>query len=337
MAHIHSVYDTDPHFTIDPSTRGITNLSTTKVRIMQFDHNSERFTFEIPRYVDGHDMSTCNRVEIHFKNTSSATKEVSADLYIVNDMQISPDDEDVVIFSWLIEGVSTMYAGPLDFHISFKCMTDLTIDYVWGTDIFKGMSVGDGLNNGEAVTNKYSDVIGDMIEEAVEQRYSDLIRDMVNEAVAKKFSNVNSYTDSRTTITGTVVKAIGGIPGGEKYEKESIVKVLSDLLFKEVSNYVAVTSDTTPPTSYSSSVNDIGTSNSATVTTQEGNYIWFLMRDTSQDRIQHLLEGTESTWMTLDTTYEGPITFTTSSGSQHTYYAYRTPELVAATEKYRII
>lgn len=337
MAHIHDVTDRDPHFEINPITREITNLSKEKIRIMQYDHNSERFTFDIPRYVDGHDMKTCNRIEIHFQNTSSSTKEVSADVYIVEDMAVAEDDEDVVVFSWLISGASTMYAGPLNFHISFKCMTGNEIDYIWGTDIFRGISVGDGLNNGEAVANKYSDVIGDMIEEAVEQRYSDLIRDMVDAAVDKKFSNVNSYTDSRTTITGTVVKAIGGIPGGEKYEKESIVKVLSDLLFNEVSNYVAVTSDTTPPTSYSSSVNDIGTSNSATVTTQEGNYIWFLMRDTSQDRIQHLLEGTESTWMTLDTTYEGPITFTTSAGSQHTYYAYRTPELVAATEKYRII
>lgn len=337
MAHIHSVYDTDPHFTIDPSTRGITNLSTTKVRIMQFDHNSERFTFEIPRYIDGHDMSTCNRVEIHFKNTSSATKEVSADLYIVEDMQISPESDDVVIFSWLIEGVSTMYAGPLDFHISFKCITDTTIDYAWGTDIFKGMTVGDGFNNGEAVTNKYSDVIGDMIEEAVEQRYSDLIRDMVDEAVAQKFSNVNSYTDSRTTISGTVPRAVGGIPGGEIYEHASVVKVLSDLLFNDVSNYVAVTSTLDPPTSYSSSVDDIGANNTATITTQENTYIWFLMRDTSQEQIQHLLEGTENMWMNMNTTYVGTVSFATSYGKTLTYYAYRTDELVAATEKYRII
>lgn len=337
MAHIHSVYDTDPHFTIDPSTREITNLSTTKVMIMQFDHNSERFTFEIPRYVDGHDMSTCNRVEIHFKNTSSATKEVSADLYIVNDMQISPESDDVVIFSWLIEGVSTMYAGPLDFHISFKCMTDTTIDYAWGTDIFKGMTVGDGFNNGEAVTNKYSDVIGDMIEEAVEQRYSDLIRDMVDAAVDKKYGDVNSYTDGRTTITGTVLKARGGIPGGTTYTNESVAKVVSDLLFNEVSNYVAVTSTTTPPTEYSTSVNDIGANNMATITTQDDTYIWFLMRDTSLDCIQHLLEGTENNWMNLETFYGGPITFKTSTGNEITCYAYRTADLVAATEKYRII
>ena len=336
MAHIHDVTDRDPHFEINPITREITNLSKEKIRIMQYDHNSERFTFDIPRYVDGHDMSTCNRVEIHFKNTSSATKEVSADLYKVEDMQISPDDENVVIFSWLIEGISTMYAGPLDFHISFKCITDTTIDYVWGTDIFRGISVGDGLNNGEAVANKYSDFIRDMVEEAVADRYSDSIRDMVDEAVAKKFSDVNSYTDSRTTITGTVTKAMYGIEAGKEYKNAPITSVLSDLLFNEVSNYVAVTSGTTPPTSYSE-VQDIGTSNLATITTQDNTYIWFLMPDTDLSIIQHLFEGTENMWMKMDTIYEGPITFKTITGSEKTCYAYRTAELLAGTEKYRII
>lgn len=57
MAHKHPIYDTDPHFKIDGDTRVIINASDVKVALMQGDHNSERFTFEIPRYVDGHDMS----------------------------------------------------------------------------------------------------------------------------------------------------------------------------------------------------------------------------------------------------------------------------------------
>lgn len=67
MAHKHSVYDTDPHFAIDPITRAITNQSTTKTQLMQYDHNSERFTFEIPRLVDGHDMKLCDKIEIHYE------------------------------------------------------------------------------------------------------------------------------------------------------------------------------------------------------------------------------------------------------------------------------
>ena len=65
MAHKHSVIDTDKHFVIDPVTREITNNSE-KLSLMQNDHNSETYTFEIPRNIDGHEMALCNVVEIHY-------------------------------------------------------------------------------------------------------------------------------------------------------------------------------------------------------------------------------------------------------------------------------
>ena len=123
MAHKHSVYDTDPHFAIDPITREIVNKSTSKTKLIQYDHNSERFTFEIPRLVDRHDMSLCDKIEIHYINVDAATKESHADVYEVDDKQISPAGEDVVIFSWLIKRTATGYAGTLNFLIEFSCLT----------------------------------------------------------------------------------------------------------------------------------------------------------------------------------------------------------------------
>ena len=52
MAHQHGVYDTDKHFVIDSNTRKIENQSKSKITLIQNDHDSERFTFEIPRYVE---------------------------------------------------------------------------------------------------------------------------------------------------------------------------------------------------------------------------------------------------------------------------------------------
>ena len=63
MAHKHEVIDTDKHFIIDPVTMGFSTESK-KTTLMQGDHNCERFTFEIPRFIDKHDMSLCNRVEM---------------------------------------------------------------------------------------------------------------------------------------------------------------------------------------------------------------------------------------------------------------------------------
>ena len=56
MSHNHNVIDTDAHYKIDGITRTIVNIDETKRELVQNDHNSERFTFEIPRYVDGHDF-----------------------------------------------------------------------------------------------------------------------------------------------------------------------------------------------------------------------------------------------------------------------------------------
>lgn len=164
MAHKHSVYDTDNHFRIDDETRQISTESGNAV-IMQFDHNSERFTFELPRKIDGHDMTQCDVIQVHYINIDAKTKDTSKDVYDVDDMQVSPNDEDVAILSWLIDGNATKYAGSLNFLIRFKCTTDGVVDYAWATAIYKGLIVSDGIDNGEAVVEEYSDILEQWREE----------------------------------------------------------------------------------------------------------------------------------------------------------------------------
>lgn len=161
MALKHTVYDTDAHFKIDPITRMIKNESSNKNVLIQHDHNSERFTFEIPRMVDGHDMSKCDVVQIHYINIDSQDKNnTSKDAHDVDDLQISPDGDDVVICSWLIDGKATKYAGSLNFLVTFKCIgDDGSACYVWHTAIFTGIFVSPGIDNGEAITEDYSDVL----------------------------------------------------------------------------------------------------------------------------------------------------------------------------------
>ena len=158
MAHQHNVYDTDKHFKIDPITREIINQTPEKIQLVQGDHNSERFTFEIAK-VDGHAMSQCNKVEVHFLNVAADKTGQHADVYVVDDMQESPDSSGVVIFSWLISGNATQYAGTLSFIVRFSCLTGETVDYVWNSGIYKGISIAEGMNNGEAVVSEYTDVL----------------------------------------------------------------------------------------------------------------------------------------------------------------------------------
>lgn len=159
MAHKHSVYDTDLHFLIDPITRVITNQAKQKTTVIQFDHNSERFTFEIPRLVDGHDMSLCTKIEIHYLNVAADKSGLNASVYIADDMQLSPESDDVVIFSWLISHNATAYAGSLNFLIRFLCETGDVVDYLWNTSVCQNITVTPGMNNSESTMEDYSDVL----------------------------------------------------------------------------------------------------------------------------------------------------------------------------------
>jgi hypothetical protein len=157
MAHTHSVIDADKHFVIDSVTRAITNQSE-KLALIQGDHNSEQFTFEIPKTVDGHDMTLCNKVEVHYLNVSLADRTTTEGLYLVSDLKA---EDDTVTFSWLISGNATKYAGKLSFVVKFKCVTDGVIDYVWNTAIFEGISISNGINNTDAVVEEYADILAE--------------------------------------------------------------------------------------------------------------------------------------------------------------------------------
>ena len=165
MEHIHSVYDSDSHFSINPITRAIMNESNKKTTIVQHDHNSERFTFEIPRFIEGHDMSQSNSVQVHYLNIETGGNKQSADIYDVTDLQLSPEDENVVICSWLISEKATRYVGSLNFVLRFSCVKRnidgiiCQVDYAWNTAPFTKISVSTGIYNTESIEEEYSDII----------------------------------------------------------------------------------------------------------------------------------------------------------------------------------
>lgn len=155
--HIHTVLDTDRYFTIDPYSRIITYESDAKLSLVQYDHNSERFTFEIPRHVEGHDMSLCNKVKIHYMNVGSSGR--YSDVYEVTDLGVSEDDDAFASFSWLISQKSTQYIGTLNFVIQFLCMDGEEITYAWHTTTFTGIKILDGMSNTESVVEQYADAL----------------------------------------------------------------------------------------------------------------------------------------------------------------------------------
>lgn len=159
MSHIHNVIDSDNKFIIDGISRVIKNASASKTTVMQFDHNSEVFTFELPRYIEGHDMMQCNRIEVHYLNIDTVTKEEKEGIYLVDDLAVSTDDETKLTCSWMISQNATCLVGSLNFLLRFICLTDYVIDYVWNTAIHSGIYVSKGIYNSDIVAEQYIDTI----------------------------------------------------------------------------------------------------------------------------------------------------------------------------------
>lgn len=159
MAHQHPVRDTDLHFVIDPVTRVVKNNSG-KIVIMQHDHQSEILTFELPRYIDTHDMSLCDTVRVHYINigTSSKYTPVSG-VYEVNDLQIDAVNDSIVTCSWTLTNNTTQLEGTLNFIIRFSCLTGDTIDYSWSTAIYSGIAVAKTIDSSDYVMTAIPDIL----------------------------------------------------------------------------------------------------------------------------------------------------------------------------------
>lgn len=189
--HKHPVYDTDLHLIIDPVTRSVNNNSG-KTVLMQNDHNSERFTFELPRYIEEHDMTLCNIVEVHYINISGTNKsEQSSGIYSVDDLSISRDDENVVTGTWLVSRNGTVYPGSLNAIFRFACVDEDTheITYQWFSDIYTGLKISKGIYNTDTLTeDNDTDILAAWKQEVISaaQENAKIITDgiihMLNEA-----------------------------------------------------------------------------------------------------------------------------------------------------------
>lgn len=189
--HDHNIVDSDLHFTIDPTTRSISNTSK-KTSLIQYDHNSERFSFDIPKEIDGYDLSLCGDnlcVEIQYQNIDATSRTKYSYVYVVDDVHESTTDKNKLEFSWLIPSNATEYAGILQFSVVITCKetvpntdpdaesdTKTIIVYRWGTAIFSSISINPGLLNGNEVYEKHLDMLDQWKGEVFDD-----IEDQVNE------------------------------------------------------------------------------------------------------------------------------------------------------------
>jgi hypothetical protein len=162
----------------------ISKVSDAKVTIMQFDDNSERFTFTIPRMIEGHDMYMSDDIEIHFTNTgtgtSVSTRAINSDIYRVKDKHITEEEPDILQFSWLVGEESTQLAGSLTFLVKFICYAEP--GYKWHTHPCTFINVAAGMNNSGRVAEIHSDIIAE-----IERRMDEMAN---NEEINNRFEDI---------------------------------------------------------------------------------------------------------------------------------------------------
>lgn len=141
MAHVHSVGDNDTVFVINPDSRAIRCATRTVVAWM--DHNSEHVTFKIPRYVEAHDITLCNNVEIHYRNYGDVGEK--SGVYTVLDLQEDPNDKKALTFTWLITNDATSIVGRIAFVVRLRCLKDNEIIYSWSTRTCESITVSECL------------------------------------------------------------------------------------------------------------------------------------------------------------------------------------------------
>lgn len=201
MAHTHPVVDSDPRFVINSTTRAISTTSD-KLELIQGDHQSERITFEIPKIVEGHDMSLSDRIEVHYINIDRKTNATSRDVYIIDDAAV---DGDKLTFSWLISGNATKYYGRLNFIILFECLDpDGNYTYKWNTEICKLLTIGEGISNTSAVIEDHSDILEKFKKEILEEAGEKSIQPDWNQ----NDSTQPDYVKNRPFYTGNPVETV---------------------------------------------------------------------------------------------------------------------------------
>lgn len=195
------IIDGDPHFIINPISREIVNNSK-KTDLIQFDHNSERITFECPHFIEGHDMTFCNKVVIDYSVGESKG------VYEVNDLAVKEDDSDTVVFTWLISSNVTTTLGKIKFALTFKCvLPDGSVTYKWGTKRNDTLQCLETEQGNAWVAYDYPDILEQwktIIFDAKDNSVKDIVSS-TNNGVAKIVAEGKIQTQAINT-TGITVK-----------------------------------------------------------------------------------------------------------------------------------
>lgn len=126
---------------------------------VRFDHRIETVTFDCPRYWDGADMSKMN-IYIHYEREDGLKG-----MYAAKNVEVDKEDPALMHFDWTLTRNVTGISGDIKFLVSIdKVDRDGNIAQYWSSELNEQMHVSNGMDNAESITDKYADIISQLIQ-----------------------------------------------------------------------------------------------------------------------------------------------------------------------------
>ena len=147
----------EPHFIID--TARYIHVPKVLQRIaVQHDHQVETVTFDCPRYWDGIDMSKMY-IYVNFMRPDKVRGR-----YLCKNVQVDPEDDNLMHFTWTIEQDATLAKGKLRFLVCImKTGTDGALVNHWNSELNDELFVSEGLECEDLPEEFYPEIITDLL------------------------------------------------------------------------------------------------------------------------------------------------------------------------------
>lgn len=250
--HEHVVSDSDKSFRVDPFTRRIIADSGQKTILIQGEHKSEIFTFTVPRFIEGHDMASCNKIYIPYINIEPEGKnpQFKSGVYTVSGVTVNAD---TITFSWEITINSTSIEGILSFMLLFSCMEGSRVEYRWETDYYDEILIKKSLYSNINFENEYVDII-EQWKESVTKTFKEYVDAEVDSHIAVAKAELESSLKADfNTYSGEIDKNIEAFDG----ILETELKKMSDELALQKSRMDTFTSLKEGSTTGDAEISDI--------------------------------------------------------------------------------
>ena len=188
------------HITIN-SDRSVTVPVELRKIGVQYDHNVNTIEFVGPRYSGNVDLSTMT-IYINYILSDKTPGKYKAENVIIDDQ-----DDSLIRFNWTITRNVTKVSGILSCLVCAK-KTDEEGNEInhWNTDIFRLLSVSEGMENDPVIQEQYPDVITSLIQNVEEHDTKLLEFSGLNNRVTDLENNVDEHNAKLLEFSGLNVR-----------------------------------------------------------------------------------------------------------------------------------